>query len=203
MRVKSKDKMNQILEFAMDFIRQNGRSPSTREIAEEIGTAKGTAHTYLIRMNELGMIKYDGRTISSETIRKINHGKTSTPVVGRVVCGTPAEEQEAVEEYVDLPESIFGKGEKFILRAYGDSMNKAGIEEGDFLVVTKGRTAQFGDIVIALYDNENTCKRYRFDEEKGVPALFPESTNKKHKPIALNEKVVLQGIVTHIIKNAK
>jgi len=201
MRVKSTEIMERILYFAKDFVRDNGRSPSTTEIAEEIGVARGTAYTYLTAMRDRGMIKYDGRDIITDAIDKINHKSSSTPIIGRVVCGDPVEEESAVEEYVDLPTSIFGAGDLFMLRAYGDSMNLAGIDDGDILVVRKQQTANDGDIVIALTNNENNCKRIGFDAKNGKIILSPESSNPSHKPRKYQE-VAIQGVVSHIIKKA-
>lgn len=202
MRVKSTDTMERILDFAKEFIRKNGRSPFVREIAEEIGIGKGTAYTYLTTMRDLGMITYDGKDISNEAIEKINHKTANIPVVGKVVCGDAVEEESAVEEYVDLPTSIFGSGEKFILKAYGDSMNLAGINAGDLLVVNKQKTAAEGDLVIALTDGANNCKRLSFDEKNRQILLKPESTNPTHIVHRYNpDKVDIQGVVTHIIKS--
>ena len=100
---------------------------------------------------------------------------------------------------MDLPVSIFGEGEKFIVEAYGDSMDLAGIEEGDQVVVRKQQTAKEGDLVIALTNNENNLKRIHFDDKRRVIILSPESSNPRHNPKAYKE-VRIQGIVTHVIK---
>ena len=205
MRIKSTEIMEQILEFAKEFIRNNGRSPYVREIAEEIGIGKGTAYSYLTAMRDRGMIAYDGKNISNDAIDKINHEFANTPLVGRVVCGNAVEEESAVEEYVDLPTSIFGSGEKFILKAYGDSMNLAGIDEGDLLVVRKQNTADEGELVIALIDGvNNNCKRLAYDRKAKAVVLKPESTNPVHTPHKYRaDELQIQGVVTHIIKSAK
>ena len=121
MRVKKPEIMERIIAFANEFRREYGRSPSTAEIGAEVGVAKGTAYTYLTRMHELGMIRYDGKDIITNLSERINKAVNNTPIVGRVVCGDPTQEEETVEEYVDLPTSIFGSGELFILQAYGDA----------------------------------------------------------------------------------
>lgn len=205
MRVKSTEIMNRILDFAKEFIRENGRSPYVREIAEEIGIGKGTAYTYLTAMRDRGMITYDGKNISSEAIEKINHETANTPLLGRVTCGDAVEEEAKVEEYLDLPTSIFGKGDKFILEAYGDSMDMAGIDEGDWLVIRKQNTAKTGDLVIALVEGtKNNCKRISFDRKTQSVILTPESSNPVHVPHKYRaENLEIQGVVTHIIKRAK
>ncbi len=199
MRVKKTEIMDRIISFTNEFRREFGRSPSTTEIAKEVHTARGTAHSYLTRMRELGMIKYDGKEIITNISDRINHAVNNTPIVGRVVCGDPMEEESMVEEYVDLPASIFGYGELFILEAYGDSMNLAGIDAGDYVVVRKQNTANSGDLVVALTNGENNLKRIRFDDERQVVALCPESTNKRYK-VKEYKDIQIQGVVTHVIK---
>ena len=200
MRKKSPEIMERIITFTDEYYRDCGRSPSTTEIAKAVGVARGTAYTYLTAMRDRGMIGYDGKNITTLNSSKINHRNRSTPIVGRVVCGDPTKEESNVSEYVDLPEAIFGSGEKYILEAYGDSMNLAGIEEGDHVVVRKQQTANEGDLVVALTDNENNLKRIHFDDERHVIVLCPESNNPRHKPKEYKE-VRIQGVVTHIIKS--
>ena len=173
MRIKKPEIMDHIIAFTNEYYRKHGRSPSTSEIGTEVGVAKGTAYTYLTRMNDLGMIKYDGKTIITNLSERINKSVNNTPIIGRVVCGDPNEEEAFVEEYVDLPSKIFGKGELFILEAYGDSMNHAGIDDGDYVVVRKQNTANSSDLVVALTNGENNLKRIRFDDERQVVALCP------------------------------
>ena len=199
MRVIKKAIMDQIVSFVNEYYRINGRSPSITEIAKEVGVARSTAYAYLIRMNDMKMIKYSGKDIITNLSDRINKAVNSTPIVGRVVCGDPNEEEQLVEEYVDLPTSIFGKGELFILEAYGDSMDLAGIEAGDYVVVRKQNTANSGDLVVALTNGENNLKRIRFDDKRRVIELCPESSNSSYKTKSYKE-VQIQGVVTHVIK---
>ena len=202
MRVKKPEIMERIVTFANEYRREYGRSPSTFEIGAEVGVAKGTAYTYLTRMRDLGMIQYDGKDIITNISERINKAVNNTPIVGRVVCGDPVEEESMVEEYVDLPTSIFGSGELFILEAYGDSMDRAGIDAGDYVVVRRQNTASSGDLVVALTNGENNLKRIRFDNERQVIALCPESSNKRYK-VKEYKEVQIQGVATHVIKQLK
>lgn len=160
--------MDKIMAYVNEYQRACGLSPSTTEIANEVGIARGTAYTYLVAMREKGLIRYDGKNIITNLTNKINCSINSAPILGQVVCGDPNSEEENIEEYVGLPEAIFGNGELFILRAYGDSMNLAGIDEGDLVVVKKQCTANENDLVIALTNNENNLKRISFDSKKNV-----------------------------------
>lgn len=199
MRVKNPEIMKQILAFVHEFQREHRRSPSTAEIGREVGVAKGTAYTYLTRMNNLGMLQYDGKTVITDLSQRIDHRVNSTPIVGRIVCGDPETAEATVEEYVDLPAKIFGQKDLFLLEAYGDSMDLAGIDEGDYVVVHKQNSANSGDLVVALINGENNLKRIRFDDERQVVALCPESRNKRYK-VKEYKDIQIQGVVTHIIK---
>ena len=203
MRKKSESVMNEIIVCANRFNRENGRSPSTTELAREIGMARGTIYKYLVDMNDRKMIQYNGKEIVTRVVEQINHCVTNTPILGRVACGDATSEEENIEEYVDLPTSIFGSGDLFILEAYGDSMNRAGIEEGDMVVVkrTTDRPSD-GDLVIALTNGENNLKRIHYDDKKRLVYLCPESDNPEHH-VKAYPNVVIQGVVSHIIKKAK
>ena len=122
MRHKSIDLMNAIQNFIEKYYMQNRHSPSTTEIAEEVGIARGTAYKYLVAMRENCMIQYDGESISTDKTEKIDVELTSVTILGSVSCGIPLLEEEYAEGFVSLPVSMFGKGKFFFLRANGDSM---------------------------------------------------------------------------------
>ena len=86
-------------------------------------------------MKERGIFEYNRGISSAPKSAKVKTSYISAPVVGSIQCGSPEQEEEMVEEYVSLPVSIFGKGDYYILRAKGDSMVDAGIEEDDLIVV--------------------------------------------------------------------
>ena len=180
-----------------DYYLQNRQSPSTTKIAEAVGIARGTAYKYLVEMAQKNMIEYDGQEIRTNVTRKYSGEQTQTPIVGSIPCGSPQYEEENIEEYVSLPTAIFGKGDFFILRASGQSMIEAGIDDGDLVVVKKQVEAKEGDIVVALVDNQNTLKRYFRDDENKKIILHPE--NKKMKDIIVDE-CCIQGVACHIIK---
>ena len=137
MRSKNPELMEKICKYAEQYILNNGHSPATSTIAKALGIAKTTAYRYLIEMSDKGMIEYDGLEIKTPVTKKINTGSTQTAIVGSVPCGSPQYEEENIEEYVSLPTAIFGTGDFFILRASGESMIEAGIDDGDLVVVRK------------------------------------------------------------------
>ena len=197
MRSKSIELMNEIKKYIEEYYLQYRQSPSTTKIAEAVGIARGTAYKYLVEMSERNMIEYDGQEISTEVTRKYNKEQTQPPIVGSVPCGSPQYEEENIEEYVSLPTAIFGKGDFFILRASGQSMIEAGIDDGDLVVVRKQVEANEGDIVVALMDNQNTLKRYYRDNANKKIILHPE--NKTMKDIIVDD-CYIQGVACHIIK---
>ncbi len=138
---------------------KTGFPPTLSEIARAVSISKATAYRYLVAMNESGMLSYDGKAIMTKQTEKCASEYFSAPVVGSIRCGDPELEEEWVEEYVSLPISLFGEGPFYVLRAKGDSMVDVGIEEGDLLVIRQQGTAEPGDVVVALdEENENTLK---------------------------------------------
>lgn len=197
MRSKSPELMDKILKYAEQYYLDKGHSPSTSVIANALDISKATAYRYLVEMNDKGMLAYDGQEIQTDVTRKLNNENNRTAIVGSVPCGTPEYEEENIEEYISLPTAIFGKGDFFILRASGQSMIEAGIDDGDLVVVRKQIYADDGDIVVALVDNQNTLKRFYRDEENKKVILHPE--NKKMKDIVVDD-CYIQGVACHIIK---
>lgn len=197
MRSKSPELMDRILKFAEEYFLDNGHSPSTSTIAAELDISRATAYRYLVEMNDRGMVEYDGQEIQTAVTKKLNSEINRTAIVGSVPCGSPQYEEENIEEYISLPTAIFGKGEFFILRASGQSMIEAGIDDGDLVVVRKQNVADDGDIVVALVDSQNTLKRFYRDEENEKIILHPE--NKRMKDIVV-DGCYIQGVACHIIK---
>ena len=197
MRSKSCELMKEICQYAEQYYLQNGISPSTTKIAEEVGVSRGTVYKYLVAMNDRGMIEYDGHDIQTDVTRKLNTETSQTAIVGSVPCGSPQYEEENIEEYISLPTAIFGKGDFYILHASGDSMVDAGIDDGDLVVIRKQNYADDGDIVVALVDNQNTLKTFYRDEQGRKIILHPE--NESMDDIVV-DNCYIQGIACHVIK---
>lgn len=198
MRSKSPELMNQICKYVEKYYLQNGHSPSTSMIGEAVGIARGTAYKYLVEMSNRGMIEYDGHEIQTPVTKKVNTDIAQTAIVGSIPCGSPNYEEENIEEYISLPTAIFGTGEFYILRASGDSMINAGIEDEDLVVIRKQNTANEGDIVVALVDNQNTLKRFYRDKKNKKIILRPE--NEKYQDIIVDD-CFIQGVACNVIKS--
>ncbi len=198
MRSKNKELMKQIKEFVESYYMVEYRSPSTTEIAKNVGIARGTAYKYLIEMRERGMLSYDGKEVQTETTHKVKPNVTRAAILGSVACGEPSFAEENIEEYVSLPESIFGKGEFYILRAKGESMINAGINNGDLVVIRQQSSADDGQIVVALVDDEATLKRYYRDDKKQRIRLHPENDTMEDIFV---DNCLIQGVAVKVIKN--
>lgn len=198
MRSKSKSRMNEIKKFVENYYKKEYRSPSITEIAKAVNIARSTAHAYLVDMNEKGMLSYNGKDIRTELIEKIKPNMTRAAILGSISCGVPNFAEENIEEYVSLPESMFGKGEFFILRAKGESMIEVGIEEGDLVVIKAQNYAEEGQIVVALVEDEATLKRFYKDKKTNRVRLHPE--NSKMEDIIV-DNCIIQGVAVKVIKD--
>ncbi|MCJ0588617.1 repressor LexA, partial [Enterococcus cecorum] len=156
MRTKSPKRMEEIIDYVNQYTNHYRTSPSTREIAKAVKTDNGTVYRYLVEMNEKGMLEYNGKEIITPTIKKMETDMIQAAVLGSVSCGLPLLEEEHIESYVSLPAKFFDKGDYFILRANGDSMIEAGIEDGDLVVIRKQEEANEGQIVVALLEDGTT-----------------------------------------------
>lgn len=200
MRSKSPELMKKIREFVDQYYRENRAAPSTQTVGDAVGVTKMTAYRYLLEMSEQGMLEFRGGIKSSPQIAKCRSGYVSVPVVGSIRCGDPEAEEEQVEEYVSLPESIFGKGRFYLVRAKGDSMADAGIEEGDLVLVELRQEANVGDLVVALDpDGENTLKRYEGRDRDGYVLAYMNEALYPGKVIRVKSFAV-QGVARHVIK---
>ena len=122
------------------------------------------------------------------------------PLVGSAPCGEPLLGESNIEEIIMVEKSKIKPGAKyFIIQASGDSMNKAGINDKDFLLCRYSEKGETGDKVVALLDGEKvTIKMY--DKKDGKRILLPKSTNSIHQPIIPQEGDSVQGIVQEVIK---
>src|SRR3989344_5873840 len=122
------------------------------------------------------------------------------PLVGSAPCGNPLLGEENIEEYIPVPKAKLRAGVKyFIVRAEGDSMNLAGIQDGNLLLCRYAEKGETGDKVVALLGGENVTIKEYGPREKGVRLLLPKSSNRSHQPITPGEGDSVQGIVQEVI----
>lgn len=120
------------------------------------------------------------------------------PLLGSVSCGTPMFSEENIESHYSISKKLLKANKKhFLLRASGDSMDLAGINDGDIVLIRQEQVAQDGDKVLALVDNEATIKVFQRFTDKII--LNPNSSNANNKPIILTDDFRIQGIFETVI----
>ena len=184
-----------IYDYIAACIREHGYPPSVREIGEAVGLkSSSTVHFHLRHLEEAGYIEKNagkGRAIS---LKARPAPRDQVPIVGDVAAGSPILAQECIEDYLTFDTG--GRGDEyFALRVRGESMLNAGILPGDLVVVRRQQTANNGEIVVAMTEDEATVKR--FLREKGQIWLLPE--NDDYSPIDGTHAQIL-GKVTAVVR---
>jgi repressor LexA len=154
-------------------------------------------HGHLEQLEKRGLIRRDSTKPRAMEVldNPLSKGR-SVPLVGRVTAGIPILAEENIEDYIVLPQDLVGSDDElFALRVRGESMIRAGILNGDFIIVRKQSHADNGDIVVAMIEDEATVKRIFFERD-GV-RLQPE--NPYYDPI-YSRKVTVVGKVTALFR---
>jgi repressor LexA len=197
-------RQQEIFDFIGKYSAKYGYPPTVRDIGKAVGLASSsTVHAHLANLERIGLLRRDpskpraiellDRAVGTavESVRGIVRSEGSLPLLGSVAAGQPILAEENIEEYVPVPPIAGGTDGGYLLRIRGDSMNEAGILEGDYVVVRPQDTADDGDIVVALLGEEATVKRF-FREADHV-RLQPE--NDTMEPIRSKEVKVLGRVV--------
>lgn len=202
---KLSQRQQAILEFIKNEVKEKGYPPSVREIGEAVGLASSsTVHGHLERLEKKGLIRRDPtkpraiEILDMDSSSSFSYSVTRVPLIGKVTAGMPITATENIEDYFPLPSHYVGDHNVFMLSVLGDSMIEAGIHNGDLVIVRQQQTADNGDIVVAMTeDDEATVKR--FYKEKDHIRLQPE--NSSMAPIILSNVSILGkviGIFRHI-----
>jgi repressor LexA len=219
------DRQQAVLDVLRSHTAEHGYPPTVREIGEVLGMASSsTVHSHLAALERAGIIERDptkpralkwgpaaaavgvdeaaSGSGSSGSVSRLHanvdvDGAQALPVVGRVAAGAPILAEEHVEQYLPVPTQLTRSGESFLLKVRGDSMEGAGILDGDWVVVRHQRDASNGQIVVALVgdDEEATCKRY----ERRGGEVWLHSENPAYEPIVTTQ-VEIAGIVTGVMR---
>ena len=197
---KISKRQEDILTFIKEEVRTKGYPPSVREIGEAVGLASSsTVHGHLARLESKGLIRRDPtkpraiEILDQDEVAIQKQSVVHVPLVGKVTAGLPITAIENIEEYFPLPDA-YGTSEEnlFMLEVMGESMIEAGILDGDYVVVKQTNTANNGEIVVAMTeDDEATVKR--FFKEKTHFRLQPE--NSSMDPILVNQVSILGKVV--------
>ena len=180
----------EILRFIQKNVENKGYPPSVREIGKAVGlSSTATVHSYLAKLKEKGYIKKEnqkGRTLrllkgvdNKEIVKENKNYYTGremveVPVIGKITAGEPILAVENVTDTFPIPIDFVGNSESFMLTVRGESMIEAGILNGDYILVKRQNTANNGEIVVALIEDEATVKT--FYKEKDHIRLQPENS---------------------------
>ncbi|MBP2240230.1 repressor LexA [Cytobacillus eiseniae] len=199
--IKLSKRQQDILNFIKEEVKLKGYPPSVREIGEAVGLASSsTVHGHLARLETKGLIRRDPtkpRAIEildmDDEAPRLDYKVINVPIVGKVTAGMPITAIENVEEYFPLPERLAPADEHvFMLEIMGESMIEAGILDGDYVIVRQQSSANNGDIIVAMTeDDEATVKR--FFKEKDQIRLQPE--NSSMDPIILRNVTILGKVI--------
>ena len=219
-------RQERILAAIASSIREHGYPPSMREIGDLVGLSSLSSVTHqLTRLEKLGCIRRDPKrpraievlwdptveapvgtdsttesedsaaaVINLDSVRAADSARV--PLVGSIAAGVPITAEQQVEEVLDLPRQLVGQGNLFMLKVRGDSMVEAAICDGDWVVVRQQPTADNGDIVAALLDDEATVKTFR--RRDGHTWLLPQ--NRQYEPI-LGDHASIMGKVVSVLRS--
>ena len=164
-----------------------------REICAAVGLkSTSTVHAHLNNLEKRGLIRRDSTKPRALEVldNSVSRGR-SVPLVGKVTAGLPILAIENIEDYLTLPMNMVGRDELFCLRVQGESMIEIGILDGDIIVVRQQDSAENGEVVVAMIDDEATVKRIFFEENR--VRLQPE--NRYMEPIYADSAQVLGKVV--------
>ena len=191
-------RQKEILDFIRSYRAENGISPTQREIRERFKLSSfGTVQKHLKRLEEKGALAREWNRSRGISPREDVTGARGVPLLGLVAAGRPIEPFPQ-EESIEVPATLLGKGDHFVLRVRGESMVEDGILDGDYVVVARREKAESGQTVVALVRGEATLKRY-YSEGARV-RLQP--ANAAMKPLTVDARdVTIQGVVTGLIRD--
>ncbi|MDY3918132.1 MAG: transcriptional repressor LexA [Candidatus Limivivens sp.] len=200
---KISDKQREILEFMKSEILSKGFPPSVREICEAVHLkSTSSVHAHLETLERNGYIHRDPTKpraieILDDTFNLNRTEMVNVPMLGRVAAGAPILAQENIEGYFPVPVEYMPNEQTFMLEVKGESMINAGILNGDRIIVRQQPTAENGDVVVALTEeNEATVKT--FYKEKGYYRLQPE--NDHMDPILIHGEIQILGKVIAVLR---
>ena len=203
MRSKNTTYYSTILNFVNKYFDNSGRAPSTREIEGGTGISRPTVQRYLREMSERGEIEYDGhRGIITDYMRGAAEGTSPVLMGNSIPCGMLNEVCDADLETIRMPTALIGSGDFFLLRARGNSMINAGIDDGDLVLIKRCERVREGRIAAFLYDGAETTLK-RFKQGKDAIYLIPE--NDEMEPIVISgrnrERLIIQGEAIMVMKD--
>jgi repressor LexA len=193
-------RQREILDYLNEFIAQHGYAPSLEEIGRRFGLSSlATVHKHLTNLQEKGFIKRAwNRSRSVELVPTRAAGRAvELPMLGYVAAGMPIE-AVASNETISVPEDLVGRRDTYVLRVRGSSMIDEQIRDGDFVIVEDRKTAENGEMVIALLDGRDATLKKFYREHENI-RLQP--ANPTMNPIIVPaDAVQVQGVVVGVMR---
>ena len=190
-----------VFDYISNFISQKGYAPSIVEIGERFGlSSPATIHKHLINLESKGLIRRQknmSRAIELVEEQKNISGTTEVPLLGMIAAGLPIE-TFPMEETISIPEDMMGRGRTYVLKVKGDSMIEDHIQDGDYVIVDEAVTANNGDTVVAIVDNDCATMK-KFYMENGHIRLQP-ANSAMSAIIVQADQVKIQGIVIGLLR---
>ena len=189
------EKQSQILKYIIQQKSDNGFPPSIREICKKFNFSSPRAgQKYLEALEEKGYIKRESVSRGIKVLSDLGQA-TMLPFLGYIAAGTPIEVVEQKEE-IEVPKSLVSKKPCYVLQVKGNSMIEDHILDGDFIVVEKCETADDGEVVVALINNESATLKRMYREKDRIRL---EPANSAMKPIYVKD-VAVQGKVKGLFR---
>lgn len=195
------ERQQQVLDLIKRYVDKTGFPPTRAEIAEELGfRSANAAEEHLRALAKKGVIEMVSG--ASRGLRLVDYQKPpqGLPLVGRVAAGNPILAEENIEDYLEIPASLFHPPADYLLKVRGMSMKDIGIMDGDLLAVKRSQSANDGEIIVARVDNEVTVKRLK---REGPSTVLLIAENEDFDPIKVNlaeQEFAIEGISVGIIR---
>ena len=193
-------RQREIFDYLNDFIQQHGYAPSLEEIGRRFNLSSlATVHKHLTNLQEKGFIRRAwNRSRSVELVPSRGGGRAlELPLLGFVAAGAPIE-AVAGTETIAVPEEMVGRRETYVLRVRGSSMIDEQIRDGDFVIVEDRKSADNGEMVIALVGGQDVTLK-KFYRDNGKIRLQP--ANPAMQPMLFEpDNVQVQGVVVGVMR---
>jgi repressor LexA len=188
-------RQNEIFEFITGHLERTGYPPTVREIGKALGLhSPSTVHAHLAKLEKSGVLRRDPskpRAIEVLVDRAKRVVRPGVPLVGQVAAGSPILAEENIEDTLEVPALLGAEAGDYALNVRGDSMKDAGILPGDVVIVRPATEADNGQIVVALFEDEATVKRYYREAD----AVRLEPANPDYDPIITRDVEVIGRVI--------
>ena len=207
MKPYDEDTLSNIYRFIKQYQKENGKSPTYRQIGHSIGiSSSGMVGRYIRQLEMRGLIGKEKNGAVAIDPRLFSGRTRTAALIGTVACGMPIFAEENIEGNFELPVEIFGNEEHFLLHAKGYSMIGKGIYDGDIIVAKRQNTAESGQVVVALIDDEATTKIFIPKKNEFVLKAANDSTDEEGNrcyPDIVTDHCEILGVVDNVIHRVR